>query len=58
MKTTVKSLEGSRQMLFIGGRFVAPMNGNYIASFDPMRLTSMLPWPQHLPRSAIRRGAA
>ena len=35
MKTTVKSLEGSRQLLFIDGRFVAPKNGNYIASYDP-----------------------
>ncbi|GLS23218.1 aldehyde dehydrogenase [Labrys miyagiensis] len=35
MKTTVKSLEGSRQKLFIDGRFVAPKNGNYIESFDP-----------------------
>lgn len=35
MKTTVKSLEGSRQLLFINGRFVAPKNGNYIQSYDP-----------------------
>ncbi len=41
MKTTVKSLEGSRQLLFINGRFVAPKNGNYIASYDP---TTGKPW--------------
>lgn len=41
MKTTVSSIEGSRQILFIGGRFVAPKNGNYIASFDP---TTGEPW--------------
>ncbi|NLS00360.1 aldehyde dehydrogenase [Rhizobium sp. P38BS-XIX] len=41
MKTTVKSLEGSRQLLFINGRFVAPKNGNYIASYDP---TTSEPW--------------
>ncbi len=41
MKTTVKSLEGSRQLLFIDGRFVAPKNGNYIASYDP---TTGEPW--------------
>jgi acyl-CoA reductase-like NAD-dependent aldehyde dehydrogenase len=35
MKTTVKSLEGSRQNLFIGGRFVEPKNGNYMESYDP-----------------------
>ncbi|MDQ0323070.1 aldehyde dehydrogenase (NAD+) [Pararhizobium capsulatum DSM 1112] len=35
MKTTVKTIEGSRQGLFIGGQFVAPMNGRYIDSFDP-----------------------
>ena len=41
MKTTVKSLEGSRQTLFIDGRFVEPRNGNYILSFDP---TTGEPW--------------
>ena len=35
MKTTVKSLEGSRQKLFIDGRFVTPKSGNHIESFDP-----------------------
>lgn len=35
MKTTVSSIEGSRQLLFINGQCVAPKNGNYIASFDP-----------------------
>ena len=35
MKTTVKTIEGSRQGLFIGGQFVAPKNGCYIDSFDP-----------------------
>ena len=35
MKTTVSSIEGSRQGLFINGEFVAPKNGNYIASYDP-----------------------
>ncbi|MEI2302250.1 aldehyde dehydrogenase [Ensifer sp. MJa1] len=41
MKTTVSSIEGSRQPLFIGGDFVAPKNGNYIASYDP---TTGAPW--------------
>ena len=35
MKTTVKSLEGSRQKLFIDGRFVEPKSGKYIQSYDP-----------------------
>lgn len=35
MKTTVSSIEGSRQHLFIGGQFVAPRNGSYLESFDP-----------------------
>lgn len=41
MKTTASSIEGSRQLLFIDGRFVAPKNGNYIQSFDP---TTGAPW--------------
>jgi aldehyde dehydrogenase (NAD+) len=41
MKTTVTSLEGSRQMLFIDGAFVAPGSGQYIESFDP---TTGKPW--------------
>jgi aldehyde dehydrogenase (NAD+) len=35
MKTTVTSIQGSRQKLFIGGRFVEPKNGNFIESYDP-----------------------
>ena len=35
MKTTVQSLEGSRQKLFIDGRFVEPKSGTYIQSYDP-----------------------
>ncbi len=35
MKTTVRTIEGSRQGLFIGGQIVAPKNGRYIDSFDP-----------------------
>ena len=35
MKTTVSTIEGSRQNLFIGGEFVAPRNGKYVESFDP-----------------------
>ncbi|MFA6265052.1 MAG: aldehyde dehydrogenase [Pseudolabrys sp.] len=35
MKTTVKSLEGSRQNPFIGGKFVAAKSGGYIPSYDP-----------------------
>ena len=35
MKTTVKSLEGSRQNIFIDGRFVKPNSGQYIPSYDP-----------------------
>ncbi|GLR52153.1 aldehyde dehydrogenase [Shinella yambaruensis] len=41
MKTTVSTIEGSRQQLFIGGEFVAPKNGAYIRSFDP---TTGEPW--------------
>jgi aldehyde dehydrogenase (NAD+) len=41
MKTTVKTLEGSRQLLFIDGRFTTPKSGNYIASYDP---TTGQPW--------------
>ncbi|WP_417843420.1 aldehyde dehydrogenase [Thalassospira sp.] len=41
MKTTLQTLEGSRQDLFINGRFVAPKNGAYISSFDP---TTGKPW--------------
>ncbi|QWK81569.1 aldehyde dehydrogenase [Ochrobactrum sp. BTU1] len=41
MKTTVTTLEGSQQKLFIGGRFVDPVNGKYIASYDP---TTGEPW--------------
>jgi len=35
LQTTMKSLEGSRQELFIGGRFRAPSSGRFIPSFDP-----------------------
>lgn len=35
MRTTVKSLEGSCQSLFIGGAFVEPESGLYIPSYDP-----------------------
>jgi acyl-CoA reductase-like NAD-dependent aldehyde dehydrogenase len=35
MKTTVRSLEGSRQQLFIDGRFVEPKSGRYLPSYDP-----------------------
>ncbi|MBB3236803.1 aldehyde dehydrogenase [Phyllobacterium endophyticum] len=35
MQTTVKTLEGSRQNLFIGGAFVQPASGVYIPSYDP-----------------------
>ena len=41
MKTSVSSIEGSRQGLFINGEFVSPKNGNYIASYDP---TTGTPW--------------
>lgn len=41
MKTTVKTIEGSQQKLFIGGCFVEPINGKYIASYDP---TTGDPW--------------
>ncbi len=41
MKTTVKSLEGSRQGLFIHGEFVAPKSGTYVLSYDP---TTAEPW--------------
>ncbi|RWF00325.1 aldehyde dehydrogenase [Mesorhizobium sp.] len=35
MKTTVKSLEGTRLNLFVDGRFVEPTSGRYLDSFDP-----------------------
>lgn len=41
MKTTVTSLEGSRQGLFIDGTFVAPRSGVYVPSYDP---TTAEPW--------------
>jgi aldehyde dehydrogenase (NAD+) len=41
MSHSVKSIEGSRQGLFIGGRRVAPLSGRYIASYDP---TTAEPW--------------
>lgn len=41
MKTTVTSLEGSRQGLFIDGAFVAPKSGVYVPSYDP---TTAEPW--------------
>jgi len=41
MKTTVTSLEGSRQGLFIDGAFVAPKSGIYVPSYDP---TTAEPW--------------
>jgi aldehyde dehydrogenase (NAD+) len=41
MKTTVQYLEGSRQGLFIDGKFVAPKSGVYIQSYDP---TTAEPW--------------
>ncbi len=41
MRTTLKSVEGSRQDLFIDGARVAPTSGKYLQSFDP---TSAEPW--------------
>lgn len=41
MKTTVTSIEGSRQGLFIDGAFVAPRSGVYVPSYDP---TTAEPW--------------
>jgi aldehyde dehydrogenase (NAD+) len=41
MKTTVQSLEGSRQGLFIDGEFVGPKSGVYVPSYDP---TTAEPW--------------
>ncbi|MCL8000150.1 aldehyde dehydrogenase [Brucella sp. 21LCYQ03] len=41
MKTTVRTIEGSQQKLFIGGQFVEPLNGKFIASYDP---TTGKPW--------------
>jgi (Z)-2-((N-methylformamido)methylene)-5-hydroxybutyrolactone dehydrogenase len=35
MKTTVETLQGSRQQLFIDGRFVAPHSDQYVPSYDP-----------------------
>lgn len=55
MKTTVASLEGSRQNLFINGAFVAPKNGRYIDSYDP---TTGKPWYQFAEASEEDVGAA
>ncbi|RUU60296.1 aldehyde dehydrogenase family protein, partial [Mesorhizobium sp. M7A.T.Ca.TU.009.01.1.1] len=55
MKTTVESLEGSRQNLFINGAFVAPKGGQYIDSFDP---TTGKPWYQFAEANAEDVGAA
>ncbi|WP_292377864.1 aldehyde dehydrogenase family protein, partial [Mesorhizobium sp.] len=55
MKTTVASLEGSRQDLFINGAFVAPKNGQYIDSYDP---TTGKPWYQFAEARAEDVGAA
>ncbi|MBZ9673322.1 aldehyde dehydrogenase [Mesorhizobium sp. ES1-3] len=55
MKTTVGSLEGSRQNLFINGAFVAPKGGQYIGSFDP---TTGKPWYQFAEAGAEDVGAA
>ncbi|BAV51314.1 aldehyde dehydrogenase [Mesorhizobium loti] len=55
MKTTVASLEGSRQNLFINGAFVAPRSGQYIDSFDP---TTGKPWYQFAEAGAEDVGAA
>lgn len=41
MQTTVTSLEGSRQGLFVDGAFVAPKSGVYVPSYDP---TTAEPW--------------
>lgn len=41
MKTSVESLQGSRQDLFIDGRFIAPRSGVYVPSYDP---TTAEPW--------------
>ena len=43
MKTTVESLQGSRQNLFIHGEFTAPRSGQYVPSYDP---TTAAPWYQ------------
>ncbi|RUY14842.1 aldehyde dehydrogenase family protein, partial [Mesorhizobium sp. M7A.F.Ca.CA.004.12.1.1] len=55
MKTTVGSLEGSRQNLFINGAFVAPKTGQYIDSFDP---TTGKPWYEFAEAGAEDVGAA
>ncbi|WP_250520654.1 MULTISPECIES: aldehyde dehydrogenase [unclassified Caballeronia] len=41
MRTTLQSLEGSRQQLFIDGKFTEPHSGEYLQSFDP---TTGKPW--------------
>ncbi|SAL21104.1 aldehyde dehydrogenase [Caballeronia udeis] len=41
MKTTVESLQGSRQNLFIHGEFTPPRSGQYVSSYDP---TTAQPW--------------
>ncbi|WP_426232041.1 aldehyde dehydrogenase [Pararhizobium sp. DWP3-4] len=41
MKRAVSTIEGSRQNLYIGGRWVEPHSGVYVKSFDP---TTGMPW--------------
>lgn len=55
MKTTVGSLEDSRQNLFINGAFVAPRSRQYIDSFDP---TTGKRWYQFAEAGAEDVGAA
>lgn len=55
MRTTVRSLEGSRQLLFINGAFVAPRDGNYLPSYDP---TTGEPWYEFAEAGVEDVGAA
>jgi len=41
MRTTLETVRGSRQDLFIGGARVAPRSGKYLESYDP---TTAEPW--------------
>ena len=61
MHTTLDSLQGSRQQLFIDGRFVEAHSGEYLPSYDP---TTAQPWYEfanadaHDVDAAVRSAAA
>ena len=50
MHTTVQTLEGSRQQLFIDGQFTAPHSNVYVPSYDP---TTGRPWYEFAQADAV-----